>query len=168
MSIREKSSTASEVKSLADRLEINDVLHRYALALDSRDWELLRSCFTADAVAVYFDPADSNEGVDAIVARCWSALQGLDASQHMIGTALASVDGDTASATCYLHAQHVFRGAPGGDHYLIAGRYEDRLVRTDAGWRIQHRTLHFSWSRGNQGVFPAAAERLKASGAQAP
>ncbi|MCX6386165.1 MAG: nuclear transport factor 2 family protein [Solirubrobacterales bacterium] len=60
---------------------------------------------------------------------------------------------------------HVFKGAEGGDHYLVGGHYVDRLVRTADGWRIAHRTLHATWMEGNASVFAAAAERLKASAA---
>ena len=35
---------------------------------------------------------------------------------------------------------------------MVAGRYEDRLVRTDAGWRIAHRTLTVMWTDGNVAV----------------
>ena len=156
--------TDAALQELVDRREIDDVLYRYAQALDSRDWDLLRSCFTDDAVADFLDLGGVNEGPEAIVALCRQALEGLDASQHLIGTPLATIDGDRATATCYLQAQHVFQGAPGGDHYLVAGTYEDRLIRTPDGWRIEHRTLRASWNDGNAGVFAAGAERLAAGG----
>ncbi|MDQ3145604.1 MAG: nuclear transport factor 2 family protein, partial [Actinomycetota bacterium] len=34
---------------LADRLEIDDLLTRYAVAIDTKDWGLLATCFTPDA-----------------------------------------------------------------------------------------------------------------------
>ena len=34
---------------LTDRLAVSDVLTRNATAMDTRDWELLASCFTEDA-----------------------------------------------------------------------------------------------------------------------
>jgi ketosteroid isomerase-like protein len=150
------------LQELADRRAIDDVLYRYAHALDSRDWDLLRTCFTEDAVADYLELGGVNEGREAIVSLCDSVLSGLDASQHLIGTPQAQVNGNTATATCYLQAQHVFKGAPGGDHYLVGGTYVDRLVRTNDGWRIEHRELNGVWFDGNPDVFTAAAERLKA------
>lgn len=151
------------LRELADRRSIDDVLYRYAHALDGRDWDLLRTCFTEDAVADYLELGGLNEGREAIVSLCDGVLSGLDASQHLIGSPAAQVDGDTATATCYLQAQHVFRGAPGGDHYLVGGTYVDRLVRTQDGWRIEHRTLQGVWFEGNPGVFTAAADRRKAA-----
>ena len=40
----------------------------------------------------------------------------------------------------------------GGPNYIVAGRYEDRFVRTDAGWRIAHRALIVMWMDGNRAV----------------
>jgi hypothetical protein len=151
----------SRLQELADRRDIDDVLYRYSHALDSHDWELLRNgVFTEDAVADFLELGGVNEGVGAIIDLIAGVLSGLDASQHLIGSPMAEVDGDTATARCYLQAQHVFAGAQGGDHYLVGGTYVDQLVRTPAGWRIKHRTLHASWMAGNPGVFPAAAQRL--------
>jgi ketosteroid isomerase-like protein len=156
-------SAGDRFRELADRREIDDVLYRYAQSLDSHDWDRLRTCFTADAVADFLELGGRHEGIDAIVGLISSVLSGLDASQHLIGSPIAEVDGDTAKSTCYLQAQHVFEGAPGGDHYLVGGTYVDELVRTAEGWRIARRTLHGTWFDGNPEVFTAAAERMEAS-----
>jgi SnoaL-like domain len=148
---------------LADRREIDDVLYRYAYALDSRDWDLLKEgVFTADASADFLDHGIMN-GIDEIIGLVSGVLTGLDVSQHLITNPLAEVDGDSATAKCYLHAQHVFAGAPGGDQFIVAGTYEDELTRTATGWRISKRALQASWVAGNPEVFTAAAERLAAS-----
>jgi len=152
--------TDATLQRLLDRQAIDDVLHRYAIALDAHDWDLLRSCFTPDAVADYLDLGGIKDGREAIVDLCRTALEGLDASQHLIGTPLAEVHGDEATARCYLQAQHVFKGAPGGDAFLVGGTYVDRLVRTRDGWRIAHRTLHATWTDGNPEVLAAGAGRV--------
>lgn len=157
--------SADTLRELVDRREIEDVLYRYAQTLDSHDWDGLRTCFTPDAVADFLELGGVNEGIDAIVGLISGVLSGLDASQHLVGTPLITVDGDTASSSCYLQAQHVFKGAPGGDHYLVGGTYVDRLTRTADGWRIAHRTLHASWMDGNPEVFTSAAQRLEAGAA---
>lgn len=151
------------LQQLADRREIDDVLFTYAQALDAHEWERLREVFTADAVADFLELGGANEGLEAITALVAGALGGLDASQHLIGTPTAVVDGDTATATCYLQAQHVFDGAEGGDQYLVGGTYVDKLVRTGEGWRIRHRTLHATWTAGNPDVFAAGAARLQSA-----
>jgi hypothetical protein len=39
------------LQQVSDRAEISDVQLRYATAVDSRDWGLLRTCFTDDLEA---------------------------------------------------------------------------------------------------------------------
>jgi 3-phenylpropionate/cinnamic acid dioxygenase small subunit len=152
-----------DLQQIADRLAIVDLLHRYATGLDSRDWDLLASVFTEDGVADYGALGGVNRGPAAIVALCRGALQGLDASQHIIANEVIAIDGDEARARCYFQAQHVYAGAAGGDTYLVGGTYEDEVVRTAEGWRIRHRTLVPTWTDGNPGVFEAASARLAAA-----
>lgn len=155
----------TRVGELEDRLAITDVLYQYGTGLDGRDWDVLRDCFTDDAVCDYLEFGGVNEGKDAIVALCSGVLSGLDASQHLIGNPRVTLDGDRATATCYFQAQHMLTSPGGGNTYLVGGHYEDRLRRTDDGWKIEHRTLHCDWQDGNAGVFTEAAARLAAGGA---
>jgi 3-phenylpropionate/cinnamic acid dioxygenase small subunit len=141
---------ADALRPLLDRQEIVELCCRYATALDAKDWVGLRSCFTADPVFVH--PGGRLAGADAIVARSREALGPLDVTHHLIGTVVVEVDGDQARARCYFQAQHVRRQAPGGDTYVIAGRYADRLVRLDEGWRIAERQQTYLWRDGNRAV----------------
>jgi 3-phenylpropionate/cinnamic acid dioxygenase small subunit len=156
------SSTEARLAALQDRLDVQDVLVRYAMALDSHDWELLRTCFLPDAVADYGALEGRNEGIEEIIAACHRALGGLDSSQHLIGNAVVQVDGDTATATCYLHAQHYLVSGSGVNTFVVGGTYRDRLVRTPDGWRIEHRALETTWTDGNPAVFAEGAARLAA------
>ena len=72
-----------------------------------------------------------------------------------------AIDGDAATCRCYFQAQHVRHGTEGGDNFIIAGRYEDRLVRTAGGWRIEHRVLTVDWTEGN----PSVVRRPRPDGA---
>lgn len=141
-----------ETLSVQDRLDIADVLARYCVALDSRDWELLEQVFTPDATARY-GRAGQPRGLPAIVAVVRSSLEPLDASQHFIGTSLVEPDGaDGARGRTYLIAQHVCGGLPDGSQFVVAGTYVDRFVRTPDGWRIRERHLVETWTRGNPAV----------------
>lgn len=139
------------LRELFDRFEISDVLTRYSTALDSREWDQLDEVFLPDAACDY-GSLGSPQGLAEIVALIRGTIGDLDATQHLVGNIAATVDGDEAIADCYLISQHIRRGTPGGEHYLIGGRYHDRLVRTPDGWRIAHRTLHRTWTTGNRDV----------------
>ena len=133
-----------------DRADIIDVTHSYCWALDRNQWDELDDVFLSDATAVL--GTRSAESRDEIKQICSSALSKLDDSQHIVATHQVRVDGDTATCRCYLHAQHIRLEAEGGPHWVVAGRYEDDLIRTAAGWRIKHRTLAVMWTEGNLAV----------------
>ena len=76
----------------------------------------------------------------------------LDATAHMVANHRILVEGDKGSCECYLMAQHLRKGTPGGDLYMIAGRYRDEVARTPQGWRIASRVLTRVWIQGNRAV----------------
>jgi len=135
---------------LEDRAAIIDITHGYCWALDRNQWDELDNVFMVDATALLGARTAANR--DEIKQVCSDALTKLDDSQHIVATHQIEIDGDIATSRCYLHAQHIRRNAEGGPHYVVAGRYEDDLVRTTDGWRIKHRTLAVMWTEGNVAV----------------
>ncbi len=139
--------TDSLVNEMLDRHAIVDIANSYCWAIDRNEYELLRDVFLPNATAVL--GGEHCDGIDAIIARIDRALTPLDDSQHLITNHQIRITGDTATSRCYLHAQHIRRAADGGPNFIVAGRYEDDLVRTSVGWRISHRTLTTMWTDGN-------------------
>jgi 3-phenylpropionate/cinnamic acid dioxygenase small subunit len=140
-----------QVRELLDERAIADVCVRYASAIDDRDWDRLRSCFLPDAVGIYH--ADRPlVGYEAIEQAIRTAVMPLSRTQHLVSNVTIALDGDEATGQCYLHAQHVREGVPGGEKFVIAGRYSDRFARTDDGWRIRERRLDRWWTKGNPAV----------------
>lgn len=137
---------------LDQRLAVQDTCVSYALALDTRDWGWLRSLFLPAAVAEYGGELGSRQGYESIEAACRAALLPLSSSQHLMGNHLVTVRGDDAEAVCYFQATHVKTGAPGGDIYTVAGRYDDHLVADGDAWRIARKVLTVMWTHGNPAV----------------
>jgi ketosteroid isomerase-like protein len=148
------------VQRLQDEKEIVDVINAYTTALDTRDWELLASCFTPDGDADFGNIAGVGalDTPQAVVDLCRGALQNLQATQHLQGNYTVEVDGDTATAFCNLQANHFMEGAPGGGVFTVWGTYTDRFVRTGDGWKIKHRDLKSIYAGGNLNLFNEAAE----------
>lgn len=138
------------LEELLDRQAIVDLTIAYGWILDHGPRERLREVFTEDAVAVY--GGVEHRGVDEIISRVDEALGRLTISQHIVSNQQVEVDGDTATARCYVHAQHTLRGTEGGDNFVMAGRYEDDVIRTGDGWRIGRRVLTIDWTEGNPEV----------------
>ena len=130
---------------MTDPQDIIDLTVAYSWALDTRSWDDLDDVFVPDATA---NLGWLLEGRDAIQDRVRTALEHLDASQHLVATHRVQIDGDVATCRCYLQAQHVI----GTDTFLVGGKYEDRLVHTAAGWRIAHRDLTMMWTTGDPAV----------------
>lgn len=139
------------IQQLVDERDIVALALRYCRAIDTKDWELLDEVFVPDATARLGSPT-TLDGREAIRARIRTALEILDDSQHLVGNHEVTVDGDRGTHRCYLQAQHIRELPEGSPNMIIAGRYEDDVVRMSDGWRIAHRTLVVMWSEGNPAV----------------
>lgn len=135
---------------MSDRDDIIDLAIAYTWALDTKDLDGLRDVFTPDATSMLHGV--ECDGIDAIIARIGGAILRLDTTQHLVGNHHVVVAGDTATHRCQLHSQHVRAGTAGGDLFVVGGRYDDRLIRTGAGWRITHRSMTETWRSGNPDV----------------
>jgi hypothetical protein len=134
-----------DVRSLADRIEIDDVLTRYATAIDSRRWDLLDDVFTPDATVDY-RAAGGIEGTYAEF-KAWVAevLPMFEQTQHLVVNREVIVRDDEAVS----HAQFINpnRLTIKGETWLFTcgGAYHDRFVRTADGWRIARRVEDTIW-----------------------
>jgi ketosteroid isomerase-like protein len=142
-----------ELRRLLDRQAIEDVLVEYARAVDARDWPALAGCFTDDCVVDYAISGHA-DGPDQVVARCRSAVERLDATQHYVTNVSVIVDGDAAASVCSLAAQHLL----GDRTFLFGGVYTDEWRRTPGGWRIGRRSLERRWTSGDPSVVRAATD----------
>lgn len=142
----------AQLRELTDRAAIIDLAVAYAAAVDNRDWDRLATLFADDAHWEYPAGRQRHEGPAAIVAYIGSAIENLDATQHLNGNHVVTVRGDDAEHSCYYHAQHIRRGAEGGDNFLAGGTYHDRLRRTPDGWRFVSRSIRGVWAEGNPAV----------------
>lgn len=133
--------------SCEDRREIQDVIHRYAWALDTGDVERFVDCFCADGVLIWeaFETPDHYEGTDAL-RRFATILRDLPTSagrQHFVGNTLIEGGNDEARASSYVI---VFTRQGEGPHLVgVMGWYEDVFRRTEQRWRIRQRVIR-DWS----------------------
>jgi uncharacterized protein (TIGR02246 family) len=129
---------------VSDRDEIADLLARYALACDERDFDVFRECFTEDAEASFAGerlPPGREHIVDHI-----RPLVNVPMTQHVVGILSITIHGDIATATSYTTVRAVRRDASGGHELLHRGlRYDDQLVRAPDGWRFRERVHQVLW-----------------------
>ena len=140
-------------ETLADRIAIDDVLTRYATAVDARDWDLYRSVFTADAVIDYTSSGGIRGGVTEVTTWLSDALSIFSMSQHLVTNRDIRVTGDTATSRSYFY-NPMGRTKRNGTLELmfVGGFYRDKLRRTADGWRIAERIQDTAWSSSSLGA----------------
>ncbi len=139
------------MEALLDQARIENVLKRYATALDSRNWQGLDDVFIEDATA-HFQGMGHFNGRAAIVELISSALSATAATQHLLANIVIELDGNEARSKCYLQALHTGKGSFEGKAMTVWGEYRDQLRRTPAGWRIAHRELAGIHAEGDVGM----------------
>jgi len=128
------------LQALEDRLEIQDLMSRYAQMVDRREWERMHDVFAPGATLDYTTTGGEKGGYEETLAWLDRALAPWPINLHFITNLTVELDGDRATSRCYFQAP-MGCVEEGGSQLVItnAGCYDDELVRTEAGWRIAKR-----------------------------
>jgi 3-phenylpropionate/cinnamic acid dioxygenase small subunit len=137
--------------TLLDEKKIEGVLIAYATAIDKRDWTMLDDVLAPDATAHYKSIGHFGSRAE-MVAMFKEVLERCGATQHMLSNIRIRVEGERATAACYLQAIHAGLGKYQGETLTIWGEYEDRLELRPEGWRIAHRELTVLHAVGDIGL----------------
>ena len=129
-------------QALADRIAAEDLLTRYATAVDRRDWQQYRSIFTADAEIDYTSAGGIAGTVDEIVEFLSTSLEMFEMTQHLVSNIDLEVNGESATVTAMFNNP---MRLPGGDTWFTGGWYHHDLVRTPDGWRSRRLREESAW-----------------------
>jgi hypothetical protein len=132
---------------LRDRVEIDDLLTRYASAIDAREWDMLDSVFTADADLDYRSAGGMTGTYPEIKAWLAKVLPMFTWTQHLILNRAVELDpaGDGARSRAGFLNPNGLRVGDKPWLFTVGGNYHDRLVRTPDGWRIASRLEETLW-----------------------
>lgn len=123
-------------QELLDFRAIEQLMVRYADRIDANDPEGAAACFAEDGIGKYWGEC---RGRKEIAARLGKILDLFSATSHHLSNVSIHLDGDRATAMSYVYAFH--RMADTGDPLHYWGRWVDRLVRVDEGWRFAEREV---------------------------
>lgn len=115
---------------------MTDLLVRYASAIDSHDWALLRSCFTDDCDADYGETGHWHRS-DEITSWMAATHDPLGPTMHRITNITMTQAPDLVKTRCYVHGVVVLPDRSAAVHAY--GWYDDEVVATPGGWRIARR-----------------------------
>lgn len=130
----------AELTALLNKQQITDVLTRYTIVVDTKDYPGFDAVLAEDATA-YYGFGETIKGRAAIVDFIRGAMVKTSTSQHLLGNVRITLDGNKASSQTYVQAILVGGEANKGQSVMLWGEYRDRLERRPEGWRIVHREL---------------------------
>ena len=85
---------ALSTQEISDRIEINDLLIRYTRAIDTKDYELLDSCFTPDAHVDYTSAGGIAGDYPKVRAWLEAALAPFPVTVHALANSVVEIDGE--------------------------------------------------------------------------
>jgi SnoaL-like domain len=119
-----------ELAAIADVIELEQLLARYAVGMTRDDIEMVMSVFAPDGTYSAFGATYGLADFPSLVA---AAPKGL----FMTGTPALELDGDTGTGMqtlCFTDQTN---------HDMRMGWYTDTYRRTDLGWRLATRKMTF-------------------------
>lgn len=153
-----RAAPADELRALADRAAILDLVSRIAFGADLREWDAVRACF-ADTVRVDYrsltGEAPAAVPADALVGGWARTFSGFDVTQHLVTNHQVEVAGDAAVCRSHFLATHGI----GPERWRLAGHYRHALARLPAGWRVTELTMTWTWEEGDRGLLARANTR---------
>jgi hypothetical protein len=124
---------------LHDRMEITDVVIRYATAIDTRDWALFRTCWADDVHTDYGTARTIFDDADSFCAFQEQVHSKMGVTLHNFSNITIQLAGDTATTRSHIHAVIMGMGGDPNAWTEVLGYYDDEFVRLPQGWRIRRR-----------------------------
>jgi 3-phenylpropionate/cinnamic acid dioxygenase small subunit len=135
---------------IRDRLEIEDLMHRYCAAIDTGNFDLLDEVFTSDATIDYTRSGGIRDEYPVVKTWLEKALAPFRLVQHLVTNVRVDLDGDRARSVCYFFNPMGLPREDGGlSTFFCGGIYRDQLLRTDRGWRITERINDQLYAHGD-------------------
>lgn len=142
------SPSASE---LADRYAIGQFARVYALGIDTREYDLTRSVFAADA---FVEGTGLSGPIDEYLPKIHAGVSAFKVTQHNITNQYIALDGDEALLWSYAIAVHKVMPDATRPDFTLGVQYRDTCRRFPAGWQIVRRKVVLQWSE--QGPAPGS------------
>lgn len=136
------------LQEISDRMEIQDLLYRYAELIDGKRFQELRDdVFHEDAHIDYSAFGGSVGSREETIAFLEKAMTLFPNTQHLNANVQITVQGDTGNGRvmCLNPQEMNLPGGAGTQVFMLGLWYVDEYRRTGDGWRIYRRSEEKSW-----------------------
>ena len=133
------------IQVAADKVEIQEVMARYATAVDAKRWDVLEQVFFKGSVVDFGPNGGVRDEYPGIVDYLKTAMAGFAAYQHYLSNFVIEVNGDEATSRFYVWTP-LITIVDGRDEIIVDGGYYDAtFVRTADGWRVKELVSGLVW-----------------------
>jgi hypothetical protein len=152
----EPASLAARVQQIEDREAIQRLLMEYGRSLDNRDFATYSHLFASNgewsgSFGSYRGPAAIQAAMEKTFANAKDIPKG--SNFHMMSNVIIDLQGDRATATSKWIFYTLDKSKPEG---LIAGRYDDVLIRENGAWKFLKRVAAAPVEKDSTALQPAA------------
>jgi len=148
--------------TLQDLIAERDIRHGlglFARILDTKQWDALGEVFAED-MSFDYGAGGEQHGLDALRTQMRSFLDHCAGTQHLIGSIIVAVAGDSAVSRAYVQARHQGLGETATEFFDSNGEYTDRWEKRGGRWLIVRRDARWQVHMGNPAVLAAQPEDL--------
>ena len=144
-----------------DRAAISTIVESVAVLADRGHFDALERLYWEEVEVDYTSLSGGEVELKSSRAlmNAWAGvLPGFDRTRHQISNVVVDVDGDRATATADVVADHWVAGL----FWQVRGDYRFELRREEDDWRISHHAFHLDEEFGTRDVFGPATENAAA------
>lgn len=135
-------SKTPSVEELAERYAIGQLAKIYALGMDVRDYELCRTAFAPNAMAI---GKTGPEPIDTYLPNTYKTAASFQATQHVISNQYITINGDEAVLWSYGVVHHKVAKGEARDEIIAGVQYRDKCQKFSEGWLIVERSVALQW-----------------------
>jgi ketosteroid isomerase-like protein len=132
-----------QLRDLADRVEILDLVARLSQWLDAGDYTDGSALYTDDAIVL--SPRGTAEGLEAILDHLRRSTPDGERSQHLTTDVAIELGGDRAEITTNQLVS--FYREDEEPHRLVGLRHRYDAMRCPQGWRLRRAKITPLWSK---------------------
>ena len=134
-----------------ERRELQELVERYAQAVDHADGAGVAALFVEDGVlATWMDPTTKKSTGEkkgrAAIAKSINGLSRYVATHHTISSHSSTVEGALATGETLCTAHHVSEEDGRKHDRVLYIRYVDSFVRSSGPWLFSRREVHVQWA----------------------